>query len=132
MDKVFVDRGGDVEEYGGQERRKHVRFPVCLAVKYGEDVAMTCADFILSISKGGVFIRTQRPLEKGARITMHFYIPPEEKLLGEFEGEVVGVNAGDPRYPQGMNVKFINCTEAGLKALEDFLEEKKHLVDREM
>lgn len=129
-DKLFVDKGGEIDEFAGKER-KHVRFPVCLAVKYGEDVPEACADFILNISKGGVFIKTDRPLKNGSKITMHFYIPPEEKLLGEFEGEVVGLSPGIPPLPGGMHVKFVNCSEEDMKRLEDFLEEKKHLVDKE-
>lgn len=131
-DKVFVDRRGVVEEFAGTEKRRHVRFPLCLAVKYGEEVPLVCADFTMNISKGGVYIMTDNPLPKGAKITMHFYIPPQEKLLGEFEGKVVGVNLDDPAYPRGMHVKFMDVNENALSRLEDYLEENRHLVDKEV
>jgi hypothetical protein len=130
MDKVFIDRGGTAEGYSGTERRKHVRFPVCLAIKYGEDVSEDCLDFILNTSKGGVFVRSDCPLPKGTKVIIHFYIPPEDKLLGKFKGKVVGVNLDDRIYPKGMYIKFIDYTKEDMRTLEDYLEEKRHLVDK--
>ncbi len=102
---------------------------LCLAVKYGDTVQGGCVDFILNISKGGCFIVTDSPLKKGSKIIMHFYIPPDRKLLGEFQGEVVAVNIDNPLYPKGMHIKFIHCSEETLKRLEEYLEEKRHLLD---
>lgn len=130
-DKVYVKKGEDAEEYS-PERRRHVRFPFCLAVKYGRDVPDACYDFTLNISKGGVFIKSNSPLPKGAKIIMHFYIPPENKLLGEFKGKVVRVNADNPAYPTGMHVQFTGHADKDLKRLEDYLEENRHLVDRKV
>src|SRR3972149_7512994 len=127
MDKFFVDNKGDVTEFSGEnERRMHVRFPVNLSVRYYEDVTEPSADFILNISMGGVFIMTERPLAKGARISMDFEIPPKIRYLGRFQGEVVGVNTDNPAYPKGMFVKFVNAGEKELKRLEDFLEGHRH------
>lgn len=129
MDKLFLDKKGEVEEYeGSKDRHRRVRFPVCLAVKYEGETRQECADFILNINKGGVFIMTERPLEAGSNVRLKFYLPPNE-VLSEFEGVVAGVNTDDPRYPKGMHVKFSNCREEELKRLEEFLEEKRHLVD---
>jgi uncharacterized protein (TIGR02266 family) len=130
MGKFFLDKGGDVEEFTGDEdRRKHVRFPVCLAVDYCEDPAQPCSDFILSISMGGLFIKTDKPFRPGSKITMQFSIPPHIKELGEFEGKVVNVSTDDPNHPRGIFVQFINCDEEELKRLEDYLEERTHLLD---
>lgn len=129
-DKIFLDKGGDVEEVdGGADKRTHVRFPVCLEVVFNGKETAECSDFILNIDRGGVFIMTERPLETGSEIYLKFYIPPVE-VLSEFEGRVVGVNT-DTRYPKGMHVKFINCSKEDLKRLEEFLEGKRHLVDEE-
>jgi Tfp pilus assembly protein PilZ len=130
MGKFFLDKGGDVEEYtGDQEQRKHLRFPVCLAVNYHENPTQPCSDFILSISMGGVFIRTDRPFKTGSKIKMQFSIPPHIKELGEFDGKVVNVNTDNPNHPIGIFVKFINCSERELTRLEDYLEGRKHLLD---
>ena len=131
-DKIFLDKGGEVEEVeGATERRAHVRFPVCLEVKVNGRFTDECVDFILNTGRGGVFIMTERPLETGTRLQMRFYVPPEEKVLSEFEGVVAGVNRDDPKYPKGMHVKFINCSKDDLQRLEEFMEGKRHLLDKE-
>lgn len=131
MEKIFVDTHGEVEEFQSDtERRKHVRFPVCLSVMYNGYVPEVCLDFILNISKGGLFIKTDFPFPKGAKIMIHIYIPPESKLLGHFEGKVVQVS-DNPSYVKGMHVKIINSTSEDMQRLEDYLEERRHLVDKE-
>lgn len=128
-DKFIINTACGADKYIGCERRKHIRFPVCLAVKYGENVPDICADFIMNISKGGLFIRTDAALKVGSRIIMHFYIPPDKKLLAEFEGEVVAVNICDPSHHTGIHVKFTGCSQEDLRRLEEYLDEKRHLID---
>ena len=131
MDKIFVDKHGEAEEYSpDQERPRHIRFPVCLAVRYDGLEPQVCLDFILNISKGGAFIKTDYPFPKGSKIMIHIYIPPESKLLGVFEGEVVKINE-NPSYVKGMHVRIINSTSEDLERLEEYLEEKRHLLDIE-
>ena len=63
---------------------------------------------------------------------MHFYIPPEEKLLGEFKGKVVGIDRNNNIYSQGMCVKFTGNFGEDMIRFVDYIEEKKHLVDIEV
>ena len=68
IDTFFVGRGGEVDEYSADKGRcKHVRFPVFAAIKYGEMTCYAFQDFILNISKGRVFIKTDRQIPKGSR-----------------------------------------------------------------
>lgn len=129
MDKLFFDSHGKLVEWNGNEQRKDIRFPVCLSVVYHGHSTESCADFILNISKRGVFVLTKNPLPIGTSLTLKFYLPPEEKVLSEFEGVVAGVNTDDARFPKGMHVKFTATTPEDLKRLEDFLEERRHLID---
>ena len=132
-DKFFVCREGEVDEYlVVKERCKHVRFPVFVAIKYGERTCYAFQDFVLNISKGSVFVKTDKQIPKGSRIMMHFYIPPEIQLLGTFEGKVVEANLDDLNYSEGFYVKFIDHSDDELKRLGEFLEEKRHLVDKKV
>ncbi len=133
IDKYFVGRGGEVDEYSAdKERCKHVRFPVFVAIKYGERMCFAFQDFVLNISKGSVFIRTDKQIPEGSRIMLHFYIPPEVKLIGEFAGKVVEASLDDINYSEGFYVKFIDLSDDELRRLEELLEEKRHLVDKKV
>jgi hypothetical protein len=126
--KYFIDLNGAVTEYKGGEHSKDVRFPVCLVVNYFTGVRKECADFVLNISKCGIFIGTEDTLPIGSRIRMCFHIPPDVKLLGEFDGEVIKVNnSNDPR---GMFIRFVDCSNRELDRLEGFLDENRHLLDK--
>lgn len=129
-DRLFVDNEGKMVEVGGefQERRSDVRFPVNLAVRYGENEPQVYENFVLNISKGGVYIITDQPLPEGAIIIMHFFVPPQQKLLAEFKGEVVGVNTSD-LYPCGMHVEFFDTPTESWRRLEGFLEGKRSLLN---
>jgi hypothetical protein len=135
MQKIFVDKGGEAYEFmSDKDKPVHIRFPVKLAVKL--DVKFpeffNYSDFILNLNKGEVCIKTDSPLPKGSLLIMHFYIPPEEKLLGEFKGKVVGIDRNNHIYPQGMCVKFTGNFEEDMISFVDYIEEKKHLVDIEV
>jgi hypothetical protein len=132
-DKFFVCREGEVDEYSaGKERCKHVRFPVFVAIKYGERMCYAFQDFVLNISKGSVFVKTDKLIPKDSRVVTHFYIPPEVKLIGEFEGKVVEASPNDLNYSRGFYVKFIDHSDDELKRLGEFLEEERHLVDKKV
>jgi Tfp pilus assembly protein PilZ len=133
-DKLLLGRCCEVVEvWGGSERRKHIRFPVCLSVRYGDRVQNDGADFVLNISKGGLFIRTESLLPVGSSLNVLLYIPPHGKHLGEFKGKVIRVSEGcSPDCPMGIHIEFTDCTPEAKKSLSDYLEEKHHLLDEEV
>jgi len=131
-DKIFTDTAGEVDEFeAGTERRTHVRFPVCLDIRWGDTLAEQCVNFSMNVSRGGVFVQTTSPLAVRSKVKMEFYIPPAGKLLCECSGVVVAVNTDSRLYPCGMHVKFTDYTDEGMQRLVDYLEEKRHLVDEE-
>ena len=79
-----------------------------------------------------MFIKTDSPLPEESVLIMHFYIPPEEKLLGEFEGKVRDTNCNNNNHPRGMLVKFAGDFEEDIIRFVDYLDEKKNLVDIEV
>jgi len=129
MDKYLIEEKGNGDEYYGSEKRKNMRFPVSLAVKYSEDEVILYESFVFNISRGGVFIKTTCPLPKGSTIVMHVYIPPDSMLLGKFKGKVMAINMGSHDHPPGMHIKFRPLQSNTLSRLEEFLEERRHLLD---
>jgi len=131
MDKYFIDKKGRAEEvYQDEGIARPVNFPLCLAIKYGDEVPMACSDFLLNTSKGKVFVETDAPLPEGSSVELHFYIPPKIKLLSEFRGVVIPGHSG-PHNVKGSLIKIRDITHSRLRKLEEYLEEKRRLVDRQ-
>ncbi len=142
--RMFINsRGVTREVVPGSDQRHYVRFPVHLAVSYGaveyepagygavnddaEEGSRIYNSFVLNASRGGLFIISERPFPQGSRLHIHFFIPPEEKLIGVFVGEVVGVNLSS-RHPHGMHIKLLSYS-ADMKQMIAYLEERLPLLD---
>lgn len=127
MDKYFIDRDSRAEEcFKGRKKCKKVKFPLCLAIQI-DDELVDCADFLLNISKGIMFIQPPALFPVNTKLNLHFYIPPETKLLAEFKGMVIG--ARQINNATGNLIKIIDLFHNKLHMLEEHLEEKNHLVD---
>jgi type IV pilus assembly protein PilZ len=91
------------------EKRQSVRAPLQLRVDY-EQMNSFFADYTKDISKGGTFIKTERPLEVGARCQFTFVLPALSDplvLMGEVAW-VLPVEAARARNEEaGMGVRFI-------------------------
>ncbi len=61
---------------------------------------------------------------------MHFYIPPEDKLLAEVKGRVLTVNRESAIYPKGMLIKFRFFSSQEVALLEKYLEGNTPLLDK--
>ncbi|MBC8413460.1 MAG: PilZ domain-containing protein [Nitrospira sp.] len=113
----------------GANHKRDVKFPLCLALRYGNQVPLECADFLLNTTTGKLFVETDNPLPVGSKVLLHFYIPPEIKLLSEVKGHVIGKrNLGSSS--RGNYIKINDFLHRKLHRLEDYLSEKQHLVDK--
>ena len=129
-EKVLIDRGGEVQFRQDTGAPVRVPFPVCLAIKYGNEVPETCPDFVLDVEAGWVFIRTLSPLPAGARLTLHFYIPPETKLLAQVRGTVSAENIEGLPAGRGMLIRFSLLSRRALVRLEQYMHRERLLVNR--
>ncbi|MDA8083119.1 MAG: hypothetical protein M0024_05630 [Nitrospiraceae bacterium] len=128
--KFFFDKGGYLQLQTGSGSPGIVPFPVCLAIRFGDDIREECPDFILNIEQSWVFVRTTSPLPRGTTLLMHFYIPPEDKLLAEVKGRVLTVNRESAIYPKGMLIKFGVFSLQETALLEKYLEGNRPLLDK--
>ena len=128
--KLLWDKGGYMQEMTVIESPRRVPFPVYLAVKYGDNVLVEYHDFILNIDESWIFVSTESPIPKGTSLTMHFYIPPEYKLLSEVKGRVQTTNQNHADYPKGMFIKFGFFSRYALNDLQYYVEGKKNLIDK--
>ena len=90
------------------ERRRHPRGPIELKVEY-KRVNTFFADFTKNISKGGTFIKTNKPLDIGTEFLFKLDVPALDKpleLRGSVQWIVTEDNAGPDDSP-GMGIEFI-------------------------
>jgi type IV pilus assembly protein PilZ len=99
-----------MSEQGGDERREHIRAPIELKVEY-KKLNTFFADYTKNISKGGTFIKTERPLPVGTEFLFRLFIPTQDKPF-EIRGQVVWLNEeGNISHPEvaemGMGIRYV-------------------------
>lgn len=110
---VFLD--GD---QSFDEKRRHDRIPINQEFACISDYI---AEYVSSISPGGVFISSQKPLPMGTRVNLKFSVIVDDVETVEGEGEVVRVETGEGET--GMGVAFTRLS-AESKALIDRIMER--------
>lgn len=90
------------------EKRKFLRASISLSVRVKVVDGTDIDAFTGSLSAGGVFLETLKPLPVDHELTIEMYLPGvEEKTL--LPGKVVWARTGYvDEFPPGMGVKFIN------------------------
>ena len=96
------------------EKRVHPRAPIELKVEY-KKLNTFFADYTKNISKGGTFIRTERPLPVGTEFIFKLALPKREHPF-ELRGQVMWANqSADVQRPEvhemGMGIRFIFGTD---------------------
>jgi type IV pilus assembly protein PilZ len=107
----------------GSERRESQRHAITLRVDY-KRMNTFFADYAKNISKGGTFIRTNKPLEIGTEFVFVLSIPQQAdhlQLHGEVMWTVDEAKASEER-PAGMGIRFRFADDNERKALETFVE----------
>ncbi len=80
-------------------------------------------DYSSDISRGGIFIQTQKTRTIGDRFIITLVHPETEDEL-ELSGEVVRVTCEEPKTPgsvSGMGIKFLDLDEETHKRIDKFL-----------
>ncbi len=96
------------------EKRGHPRAPIELKVEY-KKLNTFFADYTKNISKGGTFIRTERPLPVGTEFIFKLALPKRAHPF-ELRGQVIWTNQpSDVQRPEvaemGMGIRFIFGTD---------------------
>jgi type IV pilus assembly protein PilZ len=107
------------------ERRYEHRAPIELRVEY-QRLNRFFYDYTKNISKGGTFIKTQKPLDVGTQFLFKLIVPSVAEpvvLLGEVrwivhEGEVHSDGSTDP----GMGIQFLYESEEQRHQVEQLVE----------
>ena len=116
-----------------EDRRREARAPIELKVEY-KRLNTFFYDYTKNISKGGTFIKTERPLDIGTIFLFKLMVPSREEPIA-LRGEVRWViKEGAPRPPDvaadhepGMGIRFVYNDDEQRRLLEQMVE--KMMVD---
>jgi type IV pilus assembly protein PilZ len=132
---VNVDRGAGDDPMTGEDtdRRREQRAPIELKVEY-KRLNTFFYDYTKNISKGGTFIKTDKPLDIGTIFLFRLQVPVQTAPLA-FRGEVRWVvRDGEPLPPGiepghdlGMGIRFVYDNAEQRLGLERIVE--KMMVD---
>lgn len=106
------------------EKRREDRIAVELKVGY-RTIGSFITDYIINISKGGIFINTTKPLPVGTKIRILFSIP-DIPLPFDLMGIVRWVNpVGHSSHSlPGMGIEFLEMEETVKKRIEKFINQQ--------
>lgn len=110
----------------GADKRIHPRTPIELKVEY-KKMNTFFADYTKNISKGGTFIKTDRPLPVGTEFVFKLSLPKREVPF-ELRGAVIWTNQpSEIQHPDnpnmGMGIRFIFEDEGERSRFEGEVEE---------
>ena len=105
------------------------RAPIELKVEY-KKLNSFFADYTRNISKGGTFIRTERPLAVGTEFVFQLSIPHRAEPF-MLRGSVAWVHSGEspppahvqPPPPRGMGIRFLYSDDHQKRAFESVVED---------
>jgi type IV pilus assembly protein PilZ len=105
------------------DRRSFPRAPIELKVEYRR-LNTFFADYTRNISRGGTFIKTQKPLDIGTEFLFKLVIPTLDNpivLRGKVQW-IVPAEKATPDEPAGMGIKFLYETEMQMQEIENRVE----------
>ena len=111
-----------IERTSSFSSRKESRIPKTLAVAFKDRQSFVKA-YTGNVSAGGMFVRTERPLERGEQFLLNLQLPDLTDAL-TIKCEVVWARKQEGDLggrPAGMGVKFLEMREADKKVLGSYL-----------
>jgi len=102
------------------EQRQHPRAPIYVEVQYGE-VTEDVTEYILNISRGGIFIETFSPGDPDTLLKLNFYLPDTGHAF-EVTGRVTWSRMdATAEGPPGMGIEFVDISDHDANMLENFV-----------
>ena len=102
------------------EQRQHPRAPIHVEVQHGA-VAEDVTEYILNLSRGGVFIETFSPGDPDTLLKLSFYLPDSGHTF-EVSGRVAWSRMDSTAEgPTGMGIEFVDISDHDANMLEDFV-----------
>ena len=109
------------------DKRENVRAKLNLRVAYGTSFDVHTTAYMQNIGHGGVFIRTENPLEIGARLELEFTLPDSFRTI-KAQAQVAWARKdhdGD-LFPAGMGLMFTDILPTDRDDLNSYVRQLAH------
>jgi uncharacterized protein (TIGR02266 family) len=118
----------EVKTWPEVNRRRYKRKPVHVEVRYSSPEGLI-SDWVMNISRGGMFISTSSPLPVGTNLSIQFSTPGKE-IPVKLEGVVIWVSTPEKREDliPGMGIEITSISDEDRKYFEEFIESVKSPV----
>ena len=105
------------------ERREHPRAVVKIEIEFKHTIDFV-SSYMLNISKGGLFIKTDEALPLDTIVFLRFTLPDDNKPI-ETAGKVVWCNTRKEKgyFPNGMGIKFLKLHSNDAEKIKIFVDE---------
>lgn len=101
-------------------RRQNPRIPVRVEVKYTDGTDFI-QDYMLNVSRGGLFVVCENPLKVGSDVDLEFSLPAFSHVF-RVKGRVVWNRpTGKFEHEPGMGIQFHDMEEEDLAILDSFV-----------
>jgi uncharacterized protein (TIGR02266 family) len=109
-------------DFEGAERRRHPRKEVWIEIHY-QHLDDFFYDYAINLSRGGMFIKTSKPITIGTEIKLRFTIPDHKEVI-ETKGNIVRVVKPDHGqvHAPGMGIEFRALSEKDLNLINSLWE----------
>ena len=124
----MANETGGSSSSGGREAREYPRAPIELKVEY-KKMNTFFSDYTKNISKGGTFIKTDRPLKIGTEFIFKLYVPAREDPF-TLRGSVAWIHSAEQPPPpdvqapadRGMGIRFLYSDDKQKRDFESVVE----------
>lgn len=112
------DENGPESNIENQRRHPRASVRVEIFYSYGSDFV---SDYMLNVSRGGLFVETFSPQEIGTEIELRFSLPAFSKIFN-VKGKVVWKRpAGQSSGPPGMGIQFAKMDDEDARLIDRFV-----------
>jgi type IV pilus assembly protein PilZ len=105
-----------------EERRQSLRTNQMVEINF-KDTESFIKAYIVNVGGGGLFIKTEDPVELNETLVVRFYLPHDKEPITA-EGKVVWVTpkgVKNPSYPPGLGLKFTHINPEDKHRLDEFV-----------
>lgn len=106
------------------DKRDNPRLPVTVLIKY-QDAKEFFNDYTQNISAGGMFVKTERVVDYGTKVSFNFELP-EIRYSIRGLGEVVRIEPNDDGKvsQRGFAIKFLSFQKESEQLLRNFIQQQ--------